>query len=647
MITRRRRVLFSLVLVMVPLLILALLEGLLRVTGLFAPEPVIVSVSGSDGLLMGFNAHAGRLYFDEGHTAVPTMTPDVFLRSKSTSTFRVLCLGESSTAGFPFERQVPFPRQLRQILSEAYPQRRIEVLNAGIAAISSYVIVDMLPELLETSPDLVIVYAGHDEFYGAYCNDWPLSASGGDALVRTSLFVQKTRIGQMIRSAISALRPAPPETTAAELQMQRTLGQDGITLGSSRYIRTMESFRLNLERIADACDERGIPMIFSTLVSNDRDQPPFLSPVDSRRENVQMLQRGDSLLKSGNGSAAVAAYTSVLASDPANAEAHYGAALALLLAGDTSAVRKHFVSARDHDGMRLRATSEANSIIATVARARGAGLVDLADIMQARSVGRVIGREWICDHLHPTPQGYYVMAAAYFLGIQRKGLLPPPDSSFRPRAKAYGVTALDWEIGLMKIFPMIHRWPFPDRHVTTDDYLPVGDSTTARIAREYLHGRYAWSRAHETMAEEYLRRRDYDAARNEYGAIAEYSPEDPQPHIRIADICEAEGNWPMRAISLRNALRRPGPQGALAFQLSLCELKMGQTARAIRAMGVAAEAPEFSVEERSNARLRLAELLSDIGQTSDAKRVLQVLLQEDSTYTPALQFRTMMERSGR
>lgn len=647
--TSRRHFLFTLILATIPVLLLALAEGVFRLTGLFASEPLLVEVPNSDGRLIGFNPFVGRRYFEASQTAVPVLTPDLFLRAKTSSTFRVLCLGESSTAGFPFECQVPFPQQLRQILTEAYPDKHIEVLNAGMAAISSHVIVDLLPELLETSPDLVLVYTGHNEFYGVYGSATALPAGGNDAVVRASLAIQKTRIGQMLRRAVNVLRPSPPESTATEVLMRRVVGDQGIVLGSQRYVRTMESFRKNLERIADACAQRKIPVIFGTLVCNDRDQVPFRSEADTGNGTGPLLHaavvQGETLLNAGNWKDAAEAFAGVFRITPSSADGDFGMARALMMKGDTVAARAYFLEARDRDVMRFRASTEANRIIAAVAREKGAGLVDFADIMAARSAGRVIGREWMCDHLHPTPQGYYVMAAAYYVGIQRLRLLPPPDSLFRPRMSAYGVTPLDWDIGLMKIFLMTHRWPFRERFVTLDDYRPIGDSMTARIAREYLFEHNVWSRAHNAMAQEYLRRGNIEAARREYEAIATYTPADPWPFRMIADTYESEKNWPLRSAALREALKRPGPQGMLAYQLGLCEMQMGRTAKAIRAMTAAAEAPEFTFQERANARFHLAGLLSDIGQKKDAIGILQTILQEDSTHGPARKLLGLLERS--
>jgi Tfp pilus assembly protein PilF len=633
----RRQFFFRIVLILTPVLLLALLEGLLRIGGFFASEPLVIDVPGSDGKNLAFNVHAGQRYFNGKQTAVPMLTPEVFQRVKAPGTFRVLCLGESSTAGFPFDCQVPFPWQLGQILSNAYPERRIEVLNAGMAAISSYVIVDMLPELLDLEPDIVLVYAGHNEFYGVFGSATALSMGGNDILVRSSLAVQKTRIGQMVRRAIDALRPAPPETTAAHVLMQRVVGENDIPFGSSTYLQTMEGFRKNLARIADACVGRHVPVVFATLVSNERDQPPFKGTGEGAPPRVRAsLQEGERALRADDRAGAMRAFAEVTTVDPGNADALYGSARALMAGGDTVGAKRLFREARDHDRMRFRASTEVNEIIAAMAKEKGAGLVDFADILGARAPGRVIGNEWICDHLHPNPQGYYMLAVAFYVSVQQMHVLPAPASGFRFRPVPYGVTPLDWEIGLLKLFPIVHRWPFREKEGATEPYRPAGDTASVRIAQEYLTGHNIWTRAHAAMVRSCLQRGDRAAARRECEAIALFVPTDPWPYTMMAEIYRAEGQWQQCVDALQAALNRPGPQGMLLYELGQAHIKLGDTRAAILAMAGASEAPEFTPEERANARFHLAGLFTDAGRPADAGRVLRGLLADLPGYQPAV-----------
>lgn len=645
---RTRQLFFRAVLLLTPCVILMLLEISLRLAGVFAPERLVVDVPASGGRLSAFNPFVTNRYFSSGQTAVPMLAPEVFLHQKTSQTFRVLCLGESSVAGFPFECQVPFPRQLRQMLAEACPGRRIEVLNAGIAAVSSHVIADLLPELLTIEPDLIIVYTGHNEFYGVYGSGSSLSGGGRPWLVRASLALQHLHLAQAMKAVIGWIGSSKPDTSDSRTLMQHVVGDQTITFMSPRYETTVAAFRENLTALLEKSRERGIPVLLATLVSNERDLPPFRSNPDPGTTDHTgpglKVGQGVGYLAAGRVEDARAIFVSALEDDSGHAGAWYGYARTLLQDGDTVSARRWFRGARDRDLIRFRAPSDFNGVIRSLVREGGARLVDLDSIFASRSQGGITGSGLICDHLHPNPDGYYLMARAFFDAIKETDILRDIDRTYTPPSAPYGVTALDWEIGLMKVFVMVHRWPFPDSAVTVDDYHPQRDSTAARVAREYLFGHNIWSRAHHAMAEHWLRRGDGNSARREYEAIAVFSPDDPWPHVRIAEIYRDEKNWNGCSAALQQAIRRPGQRGMLYYQLALSESALGHREDAVRWMTAATQAPEFTQAQLQNARFYLAGFYSDAGKRDMARRILTGLLAEDPSFVPAQRFLEKLER---
>jgi lysophospholipase L1-like esterase len=651
--TLKRTLLWS-VTVLLPFALLVIAELVFRATGLFAPEPLFVDVAESRGTVLKFNPWVSRRYFDSTAAALPNLAPETFTRVKTASTFRILCLGESTTAGFPFESQVPFPAQLREILARAQPRRRIEVLNAGMSAISSYVVLDLLPELLqETKPDLVVVYLGHNEFYGVYGSGSTLFPGKKRALVTFMLTMQHFHLVQALKRIVQAVRPHPPSAAENRTLMQNVVGDQDIALGSPEYRSTMEAFRANLESIADLCRDRGVPVVIGNLVSNERSQPPFRSlgePAGKQATTTQIaaaLHAGDSLLAAGQASGAEVRFLEAWRADSNNADAWFGAGRTRLAKGDSSGALQWFLGARDRDAMRFRATGEANDIIEATAGAKGMGFVDIAGTFRRASPGGIIGGELLCDHLHPNPRGYYLMATAFYQGVVSKGVLPPADSAYHLPGSPYGVTDLDWEIGLLKVFPMIHEWPFKQIPIRRGDYHSYGDTAATRIAVQYHRAKFAWVRAHDMMGHLYLERGDLARARQEYEAVAVYQPDDPWPHQQIAGFYEAEGNWRLRSAALQEALVRSPVKGMIAYQLAMSEWKQGHLEKAIQGMEFAAGAPELKREERQNAQFYLAGFLSDCGRREDAIRTLRSILTGDPSFMPARQFLRRLERNPR
>ena len=57
---------------------------------------------------------------------------------------------------------------LQLMLQDAWPDRRVEVINLGTTAIASFPVLGITTEALDYEPDLVVVYTGHNEFFGTY-----------------------------------------------------------------------------------------------------------------------------------------------------------------------------------------------------------------------------------------------------------------------------------------------------------------------------------------------------------------------------------------------------------------------------------------------------------------------------------------------
>src|SRR5690606_16916383 len=79
---------------------------------------------------------------------------------KPEGVYRIACLGGSSTYGHtPTSDATTWPARLGVHLSQRYPERRIEVINAGTSGYSTFEsIVNLAFRVSQLEPDLVIVY---------------------------------------------------------------------------------------------------------------------------------------------------------------------------------------------------------------------------------------------------------------------------------------------------------------------------------------------------------------------------------------------------------------------------------------------------------------------------------------------------------
>ncbi|MFO1475163.1 MAG: hypothetical protein U1F98_00755 [Verrucomicrobiota bacterium] len=88
--------------------------------------------------------------------------------SNDTNVYRIVALGESTTFGITIRsNDCPWPELLQQLIeSRIHPARPVEVVNAGIPALTLPANLDRLtPEILPLKPNLIISYHGYNGFY--------------------------------------------------------------------------------------------------------------------------------------------------------------------------------------------------------------------------------------------------------------------------------------------------------------------------------------------------------------------------------------------------------------------------------------------------------------------------------------------------
>ncbi|MYF64423.1 MAG: hypothetical protein F4183_08005, partial [Rhodothermaceae bacterium] len=346
-----RTVLFKIAAIALPLVLLVAAEGIVRI---FEHERFLIPVPGESKYQTVNPVYAGR-YF-RGFIPQPAYNP--FLRQKPDEVFRVIALGGSSTAGYPYSFNSGFPERVAAGLRAIYPTRQVEVINLGMTALSSHVIRDFVPHVLRMQPDAVLIYAGHNEYYGAY-------GAGGinrsRVLTRTLFWFKRSVLFRKLERLI-----APPVQSNRTMMAQSTTDVS-IAFEGPVYQAGVENFETNLIAILGGFEKAGIPTYVGTLVSNLLSQPPL-----------------------GVDSVANAAWI--------RGQEHW-------TAGDTAAAMVSLVQAKEHDPIRFRAPEVMNQILYRLSERHSAVLVDLVP-----HFGPDVRDSLFTDHLHPTALGYDRMA---------------------------------------------------------------------------------------------------------------------------------------------------------------------------------------------------------------------------------------------
>jgi tetratricopeptide (TPR) repeat protein len=476
-----RRRAFLAITLLVPLLLVLLVEGVLRLAGLGALEPLFIPVPAAPGYLQPNPAAIQRFFPDPRHAPEVSIDTTWFPASKAAGTLRIFVQGESSAAGFPYGRWASPAALLQQRLQRAYPARDVEVINTGMAAVTSYVLLDFADEIIAMQPDAVVVYAGHNEYLGIGGVGSSLASAKSPALARGIAQLRRLHLYRALERGIGSLGAGPDPLAAREgTLMSRVAAERSIPLGSPMYQRGVEQFRGNLERLLAKYRDAGIPVFIGTLASNERDQPPFVSAP---------VERGE-----------------------ASALARFEQARHLEASGDKAAARADYLAAKDRDELRFRAPEQFNEVIRKVAAGHGATVVDVQVALAAASRNGIIGADLMLEHVHPNVEGYFLLASAYWPALVQWLGPPVVDIDEATARQEMPVTAVDRLNGEYRVATLKNDWPFvPSRRPTT---IPAPADRIEEIAQRWFAGQIGWVAAmNEALAWYQQQGNDTEAAR--------------------------------------------------------------------------------------------------------------------------------------
>jgi tetratricopeptide (TPR) repeat protein len=569
--SRRRRIAFTAITLAIPLVLLLLLELGLRLAGYGGSYPLFVEYRARPEYAQ-INPDVARRYFRQSF--VPTPEVEFFRADKPPGTFRIVFQGESSAQGFPYGHGGAPSRMLKQRLEATFPDRRVEIINTALTAINSHVLVDLADEIVAQRPDAVMIYTGHNEYYGIFGVGSTRGFRGARPLVKAYLALDGSRIVQLVGDAIGKTAGAlggeaadsPPRTV-----MEAMAGDQTIPYGSRRYDRGIDQFRANLRDLLARYRSAKIPVFIGTVASNERDQRPFV------------------------GGRTVGADTS--------ADAFFALARAADERGDAARARAYYRAAKERDELRFRAPEAINRVIREEAARGGATVVETQLALERASPGDVVGGTLMLEHVHPNVDGYFLIADAFYEALRVRGIpgaWPAPVPAPQARRDLL-VTPLDSLVGLFRTDRLLSAWPFRPRGASR---VPAVDTlrprtSVERLAQAVVLGNLPWPEAMERLRVEYERAgRREDAIRVARSMASEYSYS-AEPLMDAARLALALRRYEDALAYVRAANERQ-ESVQTANLLGLLLLRQGDNAGGVRQLRRASQlAP-------ANERLRIA-----------------------------------------
>ena len=410
-----KRRLFTVITVLLPFLVLAAAEVTLRLFG-WGGYPAWIREAGklpSGANLCIVEPAAAKPYFFANPTRPGYAEQTNFLMPKPPDTVRIFVIGESAAKGYPQPRNLAVSSFLQAMLSDAWPEKNVEVINLGTTAVASFPLIYQVRDALRYAPDLFIFYTGNNEFFGAYGT---ASINAAGSLPPWALRAMRAARGLALVQALDGwLYRGADENRSL---MEEMIGQTVIPAGSPLREAAARNLAANLGTMLDDVQAAGVPAMVCTTASNESGLAPLgeddTAGLDEKqqRELRRLLGEAADAADRGNFRSAVNLLREAVQLAPRHARARFLLGQVLARAEQPGPARAAFLEARDLDTMPWRPISLTEQAVRNTALAKGAILCDVAEIFRQESPDGATGWEWLDDHVHLSLSGQALAARA-------------------------------------------------------------------------------------------------------------------------------------------------------------------------------------------------------------------------------------------
>ncbi len=359
-------------------------------------------------LFVGFSEAGVRFIEHPSHT--PVRLPDHWPAfDESEQEFRIAAIGGSTMLGFPYEPKIDIPQICKAHLELQFPDYTFTVENVARGGINFQTAIEQL-QSLDTRPDLILLYTGHNEAFFDVDNDVIRPESALPILDNwfqwSAAYCAVVSIGRRLYFA-----------KRDHEQFGRKLfdsPQYSEHVSQERLVR----FRQTLIDFARACHQKGIALIWFVPAAGEGTFEPNRScawqtiSTDEQRRIRELLADARQLEQTGRWNQAEAIYRRLAEAYPDFAEFHFRLGEVLVEQGSIVEAKRHFRSAVDLDGHPCRAQSSYCECIIEVARQEGIPIIDSkAELSQMTDDG-LLDRAVFHDNVHMTMAGYWALGRA-------------------------------------------------------------------------------------------------------------------------------------------------------------------------------------------------------------------------------------------
>ncbi len=521
-----------------------------------------------------------------------------FPRKKPQNTFRIFCLGGSTTYGHPYWDPTSYSRWLREFLPISDPSRKFEVINAGGISYASYRVAGVMEELAQFEPDLFIVYSVHNEFlerrtYSGMFDQSEFSMRLRSTLSQTRTWAAMKRLLNSAKDLSSEMRDPQPNSDTLSGEVDEILNH---TVGPIDYHRddqwqanVLKHYEFNLNRMVKIARSVEARIVFLTPASNEKNCSPFKSELasdvseESRQQIHSLLKNGIIELEDDNPAKALTQFETALEIDSRFPETHFRMGQVHFSQKRYGQAMKAFRLALNEDICPLRAVDGISSAVRRVGELQRVPIVDFESRLRAlceKQHGHsILGEEYFMDHVHPTVEVHQQLARWIHQELQSNGIIqgkplsdPSIDSEIaKVVARVHAeMNSFTYGVALRNLAKVLH-WAgkFDEAEPRARDALElIADDPESRfVLADCLRNT---GRSREAI--------------DEYGRLFDSGYEFERAYHPFGDLLAKEGEYERaKAFLLLAQLREPS-NAMIYYTLGLVHLRLGEFAFAIESL---------------------------------------------------------------
>lgn len=536
MMNRYKNILWLFFSLALPVIILALIESGLRYAG-YGIDLDNLFLTTPDGQYLYMNKDISKRYFTASQATTGNI--EFFRKKKENNTIRMFVLGESAALGFPYPNNISFQRMLKYELQKHNPHKNIEIVNLSLTAINSFTFYDFGKELANYNPDAILIYGGHNEYYGALGIGSANTFGNNPVIIRTIIRLRQTRLVQLLEHMIHSFKGADISNQSDNL-MKYVVKNQLIKYRSETFYKGIDQFEHNMHDLITLINEKKIPVYWSTVGTNLKDQYPFRSIVSDETDSISyynQLQSARQYFDNGYIREADSMLVHLYNQDPFNADCAYLLGKVKLELGKKEEAYNYFNDAKQKDGLRFRAPDEINEIIHKLSDAfDNVYKVDAEASFRAESADNIPGYKLLLEHVHPTIEGHRLIAKCFLRELRKSGFFKEKNMNeytvFKESLSTFPVLEFDSLAGAYSCARLKQGFPFFE--TGNDTFIP--ETPMEKLSMQYVYEKN-WYKSMESLYKYAISTQDYPLALELTRVRILDNEYDPAFYTSAGDIC--------------------------------------------------------------------------------------------------------------